>query len=123
MTALGWTPQEGDTIHCNAANRWQVPAGRYKVRKGHGTYWHLHGITNSTVTRGIPIAHLVAAEVAGSVTVIPRDELTREKQQIHLQLHAPLTGNRRGHYRRQLNERDLALFKTTDQSDLFKVEK
>ena len=73
---------------------------------------------HSEVTRGIPAAHLIAAEVNASLTVIPRCQLDRESQELHLRLHAPLQGSRTGRMRRQHDASDLALFRAADEARL-----
>lgn len=116
--SLGWTPKDGELVKLASRNRWQLPAGRYKLEHGAAQYWHLSGITNDTHTRGICLAHLIGAETAGSLEPLPAAVIEREAQEVRLRLHAPLQGKRTGKTVRQHDASDLALFRSSNEPGL-----
>lgn len=120
MSALGWTPQDGETVHLNPRNRWGLPAGRYQLEKQAGEFndtWHLRGIT-VTGWDSAQGAHLREQERLGTLTPISADELARERQEVQLRTTAPLRGNRRGPMRPQHDASDLALFRHANEPRL-----
>lgn len=118
MNGLGWTPSDGDTVHLNPRNRWEVPAGRYRLTKRLNGSWQLAGLTCDARLANIATAHLIAADVATTLTPIPGDELQREAERVRLRLHAPLRGNRYGDMLRQHDASDLALFRSANEPGL-----
>lgn len=114
--ALGWTPRDGETVHLNPRNGWQLPAGRYKLNRGPNG-WTLAGVTNSAARR-VGAAQLIGAEVAGTLTAIGEGELAREAEEVRLRLNAPLQQRRAGRWTRQHDASDLALFRTASEPGL-----
>lgn len=117
MSALGWTPKTGEIVHLNPRNRWQLPAGRYRLDRGQSGYWHLVALAllsdHLKETKGVPVAHLIAAEVAGTLTVIDPEQIERDRQVMAMQSLAPMRSPRRQH-----DTSDLALFKAANEPGL-----
>lgn len=118
MTVLNWTPRDGDTIHLRGDNHFQLPAGRYRLTKGAGEYWHLHGVTNGQHVTGIRPNHLAAQEAAQVLTPISEAEIERERQEVGLRLVAPLRGARHRPMLPQHDASELALFRAANEPEL-----
>ena len=123
-SGLGWSPRDGDLVEVPARNRFDLPAGRYRLlRIGRGARgssperWRLEGIASDAV-QDLSGAMLAACECGGSIRPIGRTALGREATEIRLRLHAPLMGLRSGNYKPQHDESELALFRACDEPAL-----
>jgi hypothetical protein len=120
MTALSWTPRDGETVHLRRDNAWSLPAGRYilgmwRIGRWPGKpsgKWDLRTQAGPMgASLHVPAAQLLAAEAAGILTPISAAELERERLEVQLRVRAPLRGDRRGPMLRQHDASDLALFR------------
>lgn len=122
-TGMGWTPRDGDLVKVPARNRFDLPAGRYRLLRiggGRGASperWRLEGIACDAV-QDLSGAMLAACECGGSVLPIDRTQLGREVEEMRLRLHAPLMGLRSGSWKPQYDASDLALFRAADEPGL-----
>lgn len=124
QTGLGWTPQSGDIVQLAARNRWDMPAGRYrllKIRRNSRCEtpdrWRLEGISCDG-SQDMSGAMLAGAECAGSILPVDGGQLGRDIEEIRLRLHAPLMGCRSGKHKPQQGETGLDLFAAVDQPGL-----
>jgi len=120
VTGLGWTPQSGDIVQLAARNRWDMPAGRYRLLKIRRNArcetpdrWRLEGIACDAV-QDMSGAMLAGAECAGSIQPVDRSRIEREAEEIRLRLHAPLMGLRSGRHKPQHDCSGLGLFAAAD---------
>lgn len=123
-TGLGWTPRDGDLVQLAARNRFDLPAGRYRLlrlpasaRCNTPERWRLEGIA-SDATQDLSGAMLAAMECAASLQPVGSGQLEREAEELRLRLHAPLMGLRSGAYKAQHDASDLALFRAADEPGL-----
>lgn len=124
-TGLGWTPSDGDLVQVAQRNRFDLPAGRYRLlRVGGGARaatpdrWRLEGVT-SDARQDLSGALLAACECGGSIAPLDGTRLAAEAQELRLRLHAPLMGKRSGAMVAQHDASDLSLFRAADEQGLF----
>lgn len=123
-TGLGWTPSAGDIVEIAARNRWDLPAGRYRLLRLHRNSrcetpdrWRLEGITSDAV-QDMSGAMLAGAECSGAIRPIDGNRLGRDVEELRLRLHAPLLGKRAGAPVAQHDASGLALFRAADEPGL-----
>lgn len=123
-TGLGWTPADGDLVQLAERNRFDLPAGRYRLirlprnaRLPMGQGWKLEGITSDAVQE-LSGAMLAAMECGGSITPCDGTTLASEATELRLRLHAPLMGLRSGKHRPQHDASGLDLFRAADEPGL-----
>lgn len=121
---LGWTPRDGDLVQIGQRNRFDLPAGRYRLlRVGGGARglsperWRIEGIA-SDARQDLSGAMLAACECGGSLQPVERSAPTREAEEVRLRLHAPLMGLRSGQHRAQHDASGLDLFRAADEPGL-----
>ena len=110
---LGWTPQDGETVHLNRDNSFDVPAGRYKLARRSPSTFELSGLTSDACVT-VALGRLICAETAGTLTPITAAAIEREALEVRLRLHSPLRNVRC----RQHDASDLALFRSADEPGL-----
>jgi hypothetical protein len=118
MSALGWSPRDGETVHLNPRNRWQLPAGRYTLHAGKQDLWALQLVSGALAVRRVVERADLVSEEARTLTPISADELERERREVQLRAHAPLRGNRRGPMLAQHDASELALFRAANEPGL-----
>ena len=114
---LGWVPQTGDLLEMAPRNRWNFPAGRYRLSRSTQGRFRLAGVTTDAETTLSP-AMLTAAHIGGSFRPIDGQTLDAEAQEIALRLRAPLMGNRRSSHRAQHDASALDLFRAANEPGL-----
>lgn len=95
MSALGWTPRDGETVHLRSGNAWSFPAGRYTLSHHGGDVWTVRsrGGASSGAIRDL----LQEQEGATILTPISPAELEREKQAVQMLAQSPMRGRRDQH--------------------------
>lgn len=123
-TGLGWTPREGDLVQIAPRNRFDLPAGRYRLlRIGGGARgqsperWRLEG-TTCDARQDLSGAMLAGCECSGALQPVERGTPSREAAELRLRLHAPLMGLRSGKHRPQHDASALDLFRAADEPGL-----
>lgn len=118
MTALGWQPAHGGTVHLAQRNSWALPAGRYRLDHHGGGAFDLVHVTSGEAL-AVNADTLRDAESAGLLTPISPAEIDRERQMLQLRALAPMRGRRGGQLAAQFGTEGLSLFAASDQPGLF----
>lgn len=95
MSALGWTPRDGETVHLRSGNAWSFPAGRYTLRHHGGEVWTIRSRGGESFAANQDL--LEHQESATILTPISPAELEREKQAVQLLAQSPMRGRRDQH--------------------------
>lgn len=108
-----WQPRDGELVHLNRANRWNLPAGRYRLNWNGGPLGSVFTLAPFAGGDGLalPADALQDAESLGTLTVLDPEQDRLDAERVAHRLRSPMRG------RGQLEPGPL--FTNADQGKLF----
>lgn len=106
-----WQPRHGELVHLNRANRWNLPAGRYRITRAGAGFFFLTPFAGEEAAAYLPVVTLQDAESLGTLTVLDPEQDRLDAERVAHRLRSPMRG------RGQLEPGPL--FTNADQGKLF----